>query len=307
MRIITTMRDDRLEVAGHRLECVGRWPRVARLSDEVWQEPPRPEISDLIAAARGSRLRADLVTVAQDITAPEPRHAAFPLTWDSVAVADATDFGSWWEALPQESRKHVRRSRKAGVVVRPAPFDHDLVAGIKRLYDETPVRQGRRFPHHGKELATVRRENSSYLARSHFLGAYLGETLIGFVKLVRVGPAARIMQILAAQAHRDVFPTQALLAAAVELCPKLPVRHLIYGQYIYGRKDRSPMTEFKRRNGFRDIRVPRYHVPLNWRGRLALSTGFHRPSGDRLPEPIVNVFLRLRSLALAVRPPRPAV
>ena len=104
------MRDDRFEVAGHRLECVGRWPRVARLRDEVWQEPPHPGISEIIAAARESRLHADLVTFAQDITAPEPRHP-FPLTWDSVAVADATDFGSWWEALPQESRKHVRRSR----------------------------------------------------------------------------------------------------------------------------------------------------------------------------------------------------
>lgn len=299
------MRDSRMEVAGRRLECVGRWPRIARLADEVWLEPPSPDAAAIIAALRESRCRADLLSFAQHVDDTEPRHP-FPHTWDSVAVADATDFGSWWDALPQESRKHVRRSRKAGVVVRPAPFDHDLIAGIKRLYDETPVRQGRRFPHHGKDLATVRRENSSYLARSHFLGAYLGETLIGFVKLVRVGSAARIMQILAAQAHRDAFPTQAILAAAVEICPSLPARHLIYGQYIYGRKDRSPMTEFKRRNGFRDIRVPRYHVPLNWRGRLALRTGFHRPTGDRLPEPVINVFLRLRALALAVRPPHPA-
>lgn len=299
------IRDDKIDVAGQRLECVGRWPRIARLVDEVWIDPPLPDPAILIDALRDSRSRADLLSFVQSVDETDPRHP-FPHTWESVAAVDTTDFAAWWDALPQESRKHVRRSRKAGITVRSSPFDDDLVAGIKRLYDETPVRQGRRFPHFGKDAATVRRENSSYLARSHFLGAYLGETLIGFVKLVRVGSAARIMQILASQAHRDTFATQALLTSAVELCPRLPARHLIYGQYVYGRKSSSPMTEFKRRNGFREIRVPRYHVPLNWRGRVALRTGFHRRPGERVPEPFVNLFLRLRALALTARHPRPA-
>lgn len=297
MRLLATLRDSPLEVAGHAIECDGTWPRIARLRDEIWLEAPHPEPAQLVAAVRSSRLRADLITFSQTIEDPAPRHA-FPCSLESNAVADVTNFAAWWDALPQESRKYIRRSRKAGVVVRSAPFDEALVAGIKRIYDETPVRQGRRFPHHGKDLATVRRENGSFLARAHFLGAYLGEALIGFVKLVRVGGSARIMQILATQAHREVFPSHALLAAAIELCPRLPVRHLIYGQYVYGRKHGSPMTEFKRRNGFRDVRVPRYHVALNWRGRLALHTGFHRRTGDRLPEPMLNLFLRIRAFAL---------
>lgn len=254
---------------------------------------------------RGSRLRADLVTVAQNVDDPEPRHP-YSHTWDSVAVAEAANFDAWWHGLPQEARKHVRRSRKEGLVVRPVPFDDILVAGISRLYDETPVRQGRRFAHYGKPLAVVRRENATYLARSHFLGAFLGDTLAGFVKLVRVGTSARIMQILAAEEHRDTFTTQALLAAAVELCPRLPARRLIYGQYVYGRKQGSSMTEFKRRNGFREVRVPRYHLALTWRGRLALRAGLHRPVADRIPEPFISAFLRLRTLALAPRRSRPA-
>lgn len=297
MRLLVPLRDPPLEVAGHVVDCNGTWPRIARLRDEIWLEAPRPEPPELIAAVRSSHLRADLLTFSQTIEDTAPRHA-FPVSLESTAVAETVDFGAWWNALPQESRKHVRRSRKAGVVVRSAPFDEDLVAGIKRLYDETPMRQGRRFPHHGKDLATVRRENGSFLARAHFLGAYLGETLIGFVKIVRVGGTARIMQILSAQAHRDVFPSNALLAGAIELCPRLPARYLIYGQYVYGQKHGSPMTEFKRRNGFRDVRVPRYHVALNWRGRLALQTGFHQRTGDRIPEPLLNLLLRVRALAL---------
>lgn len=297
MRLIATLHKPPLEVAGHSVECNGTWPRIARLRDEIWLDAPHPQPPELIAAVRSARLRADLVTFSQTIEDTTPRHP-FPLSMESTAVADAADFGAWWTALPQESRKHMRRARKAGVVVRSAPFDDELVAGIKRLYDETPVRQGRRFPHHGKDLATVRRENGTFLARAHFLGAYLGENLVGFVKIVRVGGTARIMQILAAQAHREAFPSHALLAGAVELCPRLPARYLIYGQYVYGRKQGSPMTEFKRRNGFRDVRVPRYHVALNWRGRLALRTGFHQRTGDRLPEPLLNLLVRLRALAL---------
>lgn len=298
-------RETLLEFAGRTIECGGRWPRVARFRDEPWLEPPAPAPGEIERAVLGSTLGADLLTVAQDVADPAPRHA-FPLTWDSVAVADADDFGRWWQALPQETRKHVRRGRKAGLVVRPVPFDDALVAGISRLYDETPVRQGRRFPHHGKPLATVRRENATYLARSHFLGAFLGEALVGFVKLVRVGSSARIMQILAEEARRDTFAMHALLAASIELCPQVPARRLIYGQYVYGRKRGSSMTEFKRRNGFREVLVPRYHLPLTWRGRLALRAGLHRPAADRIPEPFISAFLRLRSLAVSPRRPRTA-
>jgi hypothetical protein len=36
------------------------------------------------------------------------------------------------------------------------------------------------------------------------------------------------------------------------------------------------LAEFKRRCGFEPVRVPRYWVPLTWKGRLALATGAHR-------------------------------
>lgn len=299
------IRENSVEIAGRTVECVGRWPRLARLRDEPWLEPPLPGPAQLAEALRGSRMRADVFTVAQSVEDPEPRHAA-PFTWDSLAVADTGEFDPWWNELPQETRKHVRRARKAGLIVRPVPFDDPLVAGISRLYNETPVRQGRRFPHHGKPLTRVRRENATYLARSHFLGAFLGDELVGFLKLVRVGTSARIMQILAAQARRDTFATQALLAAAVELCPRIPARRLIYGQYVYGRKHGSSMTEFKRRNGFREVRVPRYHFPLTWRGHLALKGGFHRPAAELIPEPVFDFLLKLRAFALSRRLLRPA-
>ena len=34
--------------------------------------------------------------------------------WDSIAAVHITTFKEWWENLPQETRKNVRRSQKRG-------------------------------------------------------------------------------------------------------------------------------------------------------------------------------------------------
>ena len=88
-------------------------------------------------------------------------------------------------------------------MIRLAKLDDDFAAGIKAIYDATPVRQGRQFWHYGKDIDTVKRENGSYLDRSEFLGAYYSGQLVGFMKLVYVGDAARSMQILCLNAHQD--------------------------------------------------------------------------------------------------------
>jgi hypothetical protein len=68
--------------------------------------------------------------------------------------------------------------------MREAPFDDKLVAGIWEIYNESPIRQRRRFPHYGKDLETVRREEATFLDSSVFIGAFFVDKLIVFVKLV---------------------------------------------------------------------------------------------------------------------------
>lgn len=283
--------DDRLIV------CDGGWLKTARIFDEIWLDlPPPASPAALVAQVRDSGLGADLFTFGQMLPDATPRHA-YHTDYDSLAVADTTDFQAWWDALPHESRKNVRKARKHGIAVAPVPFDDHLVRGIKALYDETPVRQGRRFTHYGKDLATVRRENASYLERSQFIGAFLGPELVGFLKMVFVGRHARIMQILARNAHYDKHPTNALLATAVELCAQRPVDHLVYGQYVYGNKRGSSVTEFKRRNNFHEVLLPRYYVPFTVKGRAALAGGLHRGLAGLMPEPLLNVALEVRTRA----------
>uniref|UniRef100_UPI0039C91501 hypothetical protein n=1 Tax=Horticoccus sp. 23ND18S-11 TaxID=3391832 RepID=UPI0039C91501 len=240
-------------------------------------------------------MRADIFTFAQHIPDVQPRFNTEFVDWDNVAAAPSSNFNQWWESLPQESRKNTRRAQKKGITVRLATFDDELIAGIKQIYDETPLRQGRKFWHYGKDHATIKRENSSYVDRSEFIGAYFEGRLIGFIKMVYVGNTSRIMQILSMNRHFDKNPANALITAAMEACAKRSVDYFIYGQYVYGTKANSSITEFKRRNGFVQILLPRYHVPLTPLGRVALATGLHRGLAGSIPEPVYNFLLDTRS------------
>ena len=63
-------------------------------------------------------------------------------------------------------------------------FNDDLIRGIVEVNNDSPVRQGRRFPHYGKTFDQVKKDHSSFLDRSDFICAYLGNEFIGFLKIV---------------------------------------------------------------------------------------------------------------------------
>ena len=69
--------------------------------------------------------------------------------------------------------------------------------------------------------------------------------------------------------------------------------HLVFGQYVYN-DDESSLTAFKRQNGFDQILVPRYFIPLTLRGEIAMKLGLHRGFAKRLPKPLLAELLRWR-------------
>jgi hypothetical protein len=286
-------------VDGKTVVVTGRFLRVARIHDgEFMEDDPIADPAAFIRRLKAAGLRADILTFPQKIHEHEPKHA-LPFDWDNAAVADSARYDAWWNGLPQEARKNVRRAAKRGVTVGVAPFDDVLVQGIKEIYDETPIRQGRRFWHFGKDVATIRAENASYLDRAEFIGAYHGSELIGFVKFVRVGRAAIIMQILSKAAHYDKRPMNALVAKAMEVCHAKGMAYLVYSKFTYGNK-KDDMTEFKRRNGFVRMDYPRYFVPLTLRGRIAVALKLHRGLLGLLPARAIQVLGRARTRVLDV-------
>ena len=111
------------------------------------------------------------------------------------------------------------------MAVKTVELDDALIQGITEIYNETPVRQGKPFPHYGKDFSTVKSETSTLLDRSEFIGAYHGNELIGFIKLVYLGNIASILNIVSKNAHYDKRPTNALIAKAVEICSQKGISH----------------------------------------------------------------------------------
>jgi len=279
--------------------ALGRWVRIAVVHDENWAEgevikDPTGAVSQLKAA----KFKVDVFTFSQKFPNIKPKYD-FHMEWDNVAAVPLTTYSDWWEnRLPQETRKNVRRSAKRGVTVRSVPLDDGLVQGITEIYNETPFRQGKPFPKYGLDVAAVKADVSQILERSEFLAAHSDDELIGFVKLVYIGNTGSILSINAKNRHFDKRPTNALMAKAVEVCCQKRMTHLLYGRYTYGNKTSSPLTEFKRRNGFEKILVPRYYIPLTLRGRLILRTRLHRGLIGVLPTWLVDLLIKTRALLI---------
>lgn len=266
----------------------GRLVRLARLRDEWYEFVDDPKL--IPGALAEQRLAADLVTFIQRI--PE-RQIRFPFfhEWDQAAIVTIESYEKWWKhVINDKTRNMIRKAEKKGITLRTVPFDDQLVRGIARIYNECPVRQGRPFKHYGKDLETLRREHATFLDRSDFIGAFLGDELVGFVKLVHQDGWSCLMQIISLIAHRDKAPTNALIARAIAVCAERGIPYLQYG--IWSRRG---IGEFKKHHGFECFPVARYYVPLTVRGRLSLSLGLHRSLADRIPEAWLDRFLAMRA------------
>ena len=165
-------------VLGKTVRVQGSLLRVGRLDAEKFEFIDEPRA--MLQAMAGAGIKMDLFTFLQRPPDSEPKFA-YPMEADNLAVLDVSTYDHWWtKQLDNKTRNMIRRAEKKGVVVREMPFDDTLARGIYEIYNETPMRQGKLFPHYGKDFETVRREAATYLDRSVFLCAYSGEQLIGF-------------------------------------------------------------------------------------------------------------------------------
>ncbi|HTG44869.1 MAG TPA: hypothetical protein VK633_10085, partial [Verrucomicrobiae bacterium] len=276
-----------VSISGRTIIATGKWLKVAAVQDEdLWEGEAVDAPVVFFDALKKSKLKADVFTFAQQPAATKPNYGYF-MEWDNAAAIPIKGYANWLESLPQETRRNIKKAAKSGVILKSVPFDDSLVKGIVDIYDETPVRQGRAFWHYQKGFQKIKEEKATYLQRSEFIGAYLNEELIGFIKLVYVGEYASILHILSKVKHADKRPTNALIAKAVEICAERGKSYLLYCKYVYGKNDTSPLTEFKRRNGFEKLQYPRYYIPLTSYGNLVLKLRLHHGFVNMLPKSLV--------------------
>jgi len=283
------------QINGRTVLITGRWLHIAAVHDEELVEgEPVANPDSFVAQLKETGLNADIFTFAQNLPESAPRHK-YHLEWDNLAVIPTTTFSEWWEKRVESSvRRAVRKAAKSGVTVKIAEFDDAFVQGIVSINNETPIRQGKAFWHFQKSFDAVKFENSTYPGRNLFLGAYYQDELIGFIRIIYTDKVASIIQILSKIKHYEKRPTNALIAKAVEICERKGISYLMYCNYVYN-DPKSSLTEFKRRNGFEQVLLPRYYIPLTLKGKIAIRLGLHRELVKRIPKPIVAQLLKIRS------------
>ena len=283
-----------MKIDGKDIKIQGRFVRIARLDGDKYTFPDDPEL--MVNALRNCGSRIDLFTFLQRLPETAPRYA-YPMEWDNLAVLSVSTFDHWWtKQIRSFPRNRARQAEKKGVVLREVAVDETLFKGIVEIYNECPIRQGKRFPYYGMSLESARKYASTFLDRSIYIGAFLEDSMIGFIKLVtdETRTQACLVHILSMVRHKDKAPTNALIAAAVRCCADRGIPYLVYEHFSYGKKQEDSLSHFKEVNGFQRIDLPRYYVPLTSIGRAAFRFGMHHRFVDRLPESLTSKLRDLR-------------
>jgi hypothetical protein len=158
-----------------------------------------------------------------------------------------------------------------------------LAKGVWRIYNETPIRQGRAFPHYGVPLRDVTAGVLSARGGT-FVGAFFQDELVGFIQLVHGDNVAIISQILSLQKFWDKAVNNVLVAKAIEVCAAKQIQWVMYGRM----GNHPSLDSFKQSNSFAKFSLTRYYVPLTKKGQIATSLNLHRELKDALPQWIKN-------------------
>jgi hypothetical protein len=246
-----------VEISGQTLTLSRRGPISLLDLEDVWYEDLKDPQAVINALRNKPGFRPDIFTFWQRLPETEPKYP-FYMEPESIAVLRVDGYDYWFnKQIKSAARNKLRKSEKAGVEVRETTFDDDFVSGMVKIFNETPIRQGRKFWHYGKDFETVKKQFSRFLIREDLIGAYYQNELIGFVMLGDATNYGVLGQIISLVSHRDKAPNNALIAKSVEICERKKLPFLVYALWAD-----STLADFKRSCGFEEVKLPRYFVPI---------------------------------------------
>ena len=271
----------------------GKFVKIARLKEE-WDEDVEDPAA-FVKNLKSSRIKADIFTFMQRLPESKPKYN-FAMEWDSVAAMPITTYDHWIKnQIHKNSRKKINKAQKIGVILKRCEFNDELVNSIMDMCHETPIRQGKPNLEYNIDFETLKKANATFLDRAVFWTAHFNDELIGYIKLVFTDRFTRTMGILGKIAHRDKAPMNFLISKAVEVCAETKSPYLVYAQYDYGKLGSDTLKDFKRYNGFENIILPRYYIPLNIWGKIIIKLNLHHSLVELLPKRTIKFLLLLRS------------
>jgi hypothetical protein len=221
-------------------------------------------------------------------------------TWtraeDNIAILKLKNYDEWWKNIGKKTRNMIRKAEKAGIATHVATTNNELADGIWKIFNETPIRQGRGFPHYGVSLDTIKRNLKSF-PDSTYIGAYLQRELAGFIHLIHGDHLTIISQLLSLQKHWDKSVNNALIAKAIEFCANNHIEWVMYGRM----GNHPTLDSFKESNGFIKFSLTRYFLPLTSKGKLAIKLKLNKELKDSLPPSMKKALFPLYNWASRTR------
>lgn len=203
-------------------------------------------------------------------------------TWtksmDNIALLHVIEYQEWLKVVGKKTRNMIRKAEKSGIRTTIAEPNNTLGKGMWKIYNETPVRQERAFPHFGISLDTVMKGLAS-TKNATYIGAYMQDELVGFIQLIHGDSITIISQILSMQKHWGKALNNALVAKAVEVCSHKHEQWIMYGRI----GNHPTLDNFKESHAFTKLQLTRYYVPLTRKGKLGIRLGLNRELKDSLP------------------------
>lgn len=282
---------DAVRVKNQTFIISGKFAKTARLrrDKEEWLEDVQnPE--EVFRALKNAPVKVDLFRFWQRIPETETKFNYYK-EWRQVAAIPVSTYDHWLKKqVNRSARNKIRKTEKFGVVIEETKLSDQLVRDIMDIFNQAPIRRGKRFWHYGKNFETVKREMSLDLDESILITAYHENELIGFIKLLLADRYAMITLILDKTTHRDKAPMNGMIAKAVEICAERKIPHIVYMMWRRGEHG-----QFQESNGFERISIPEYFVPLTINGRIALGLGLHKGPRGLIPDRVMGWLLALRA------------
>ena len=211
-------------------------------------------------------------------------------TKKDIGILKVPPYDSWLQSVGKKTRNMIRKAEKSGVKTEVIELNEQLVKGIWNIYNETPIRQGRAFPHYGLTLQEV--DGNSHAAKNcTWIASYLEGEVVGFIQLMHGDNVAVIAQILSLQKYWDKAINNALVAKTVEFCASKKVPWIIYG----GMGNHPSLDKFKESNCFSKLTLTRYYVPLTRKGKVTTSLGLYKNKKDLVPNSLKGIIIPVYS------------
>ncbi len=205
---------------------------------------------------------------------------------DNVALLHVESYENWLRSIGKKTRNMIRKAERSGITTAPVQPANGFAESVWKIYNETPIRQGRSFTHFGESLEIVKK-NLALASNCLYIEANLDKNIVGFVQLLPGDNILIISQILSLQAYWDNAVNNALVAKAVDIAAANGMKWIMYGRI----GNHPSLDIFKRNNGFVKYKLNRYYIALTWKGKLAVTLGLQKSLKDAMPQSMKNTLI----------------